>query len=71
MKKNATDIEQGMSFLLSRDLKKSLGANEAIAHLSKAYNLLENVGFKSHSMAIYAIIRKAETIDESSIEVGI
>lgn len=71
MKKFATDIEQQMSFLLSQDLKKSLGVDEAIAHLSKARNLLENVGLKSHSMAISAIIKKAESIDESVIEVQI
>lgn len=69
MKKFATDIEREMDFLLSKNLKKSLGANDAIQHLSKARNLLENVGFKSHSAAISAIIKKAENTDESAIEV--
>lgn len=69
MKKFATDIERDMNFLLSGSLKKSLGASDGIAHLSKARNLLDNIGFKTHSAAISAIIKKAESIDESAIEV--
>lgn len=69
MNKFANDIERNMDFFLSANLKKSLGASEAIQHLSKARNLLENVGFKLHSAAISAIIKKAESIDESTIEV--
>lgn len=69
MKKFATDIEREMSFLLSSNLKKSLNANDAIEHLSKARNLLENLGHKKHSEAISVIIKKAESVDESAIEV--
>lgn len=69
MKKFATDIENNMAFLLSTDLKKSLGVDEAVAHLAKARNLLENVGFITHSNFINSIIKRASEIDESDIEV--
>ena len=71
MKKFASDIEKNMDFLLSGNLKKSLGASEAISHLSKASNLLENAGFKSYSEAISEVIKKAKTIDDSDIEVSL
>jgi len=71
MKNHTTNIENDMAFLLSGDLKKSLNVNEAISHLSKARNLLENAGFKTHCLAIDVIIKRAKTIDESDIEVTI
>lgn len=71
MKKYAADIERQMDFLMSGNLKKSLAANEAISHLSRARDLLENAGLHTHSAAISAIIKRAETIDESDIEVQI
>jgi hypothetical protein len=69
MNKYAADIEKSMAFLLSGDLKKSLGADEAVAHLVKARNLLENVGLSVHSKVVEDIIKKAQEIDESDIEV--
>jgi hypothetical protein len=71
MKNFTKNIEQDMAFLLSGDLKKSLGADEAISSLSKARNLLQNAGFEVHCAAIDAIIKKAQIIDESDIEVSI
>lgn len=71
MKNFTTNIENDMAFLLSGDLKKSLGADEAISSLSKARDLLKNAGFETHCAAIDAIINKAKTIDESNIEVVI
>lgn len=69
MKKYAADIERSMAFLMSADLKKSLGHSDAVAHLVKARNLLENVGRKAHSQAINTIIKRAQSIDDSNIEV--
>jgi len=69
MKKFTANIERDMAFLLSGDLKKSLGADEAVSYLSKARNLLINAGFETHCAEIDAIIKKAQTIDESDIEV--
>ena len=69
MKKYAAQIEQEMDFLMSGNLKKSLNADDAIQHLSKARDLLENAGLTTHSAAISAIIKKAYSIDESDIEV--
>lgn len=60
-----------MAFLLSGDLKKSLGVDEAISSLSKARNLLQNAGLEIQCAAIDAIIKKAQSIDESNIEVTI
>lgn len=71
MKKYAAQIEQEMDFLMSGSLKKSLNATDAIQHLSKARDLLENAGLTTHSAAISAIIKKAHDIDESDIEVMI
>ena len=69
MKNFTTKIENDMAFFMSKDLKKSLGSDEAISSLYKARNLLENAGFKLHCAAIDAIIKRAQTIDESDIEV--
>ncbi len=69
MKKYASQIERDMDFLMSGNLKKSLCADDAIQHLSNARNLLENAGLLSHSTAISSIIKRAQTIDESDIEV--
>ena len=69
MKKFAATIERDMAFFLSRDLKKCLGTDEAISYLSKARNLLENAGLKTQCAAIDEIIKRAKTIDESTIEV--
>jgi hypothetical protein len=71
MKNFTTKIEQDMAFFLSRDLKKSLGADEAISSLLKARNLLENAGMTLQCAAVDAIIKRAQTIDESTIEVSI
>jgi hypothetical protein len=71
MKNYTTNIEQDMAFLLSGDLKKSLGVDKAISSLSKARDLLQNAGLELHCAAIDAIIKKAQTIDESNIEVTI
>ena len=71
MEKFAQEIEQSMAFFMSRDLKKSLGANDAIAHLVKAHSLLENAGLQSHCSMIANIIKRAKEIDESAIEVQI
>lgn len=69
MKKYAADIEQSMAFLMSGDIKKSLNAGDAIAHLSKARNLLNNLELTAHRDAVDAIIKRAQSIDESDIEV--
>ena len=69
MKKFAAQIERDMDFLMSGNLKKSLNADDAIQHLSKARALLENAGMSSHSAAISSIIKRAQSIDESDIEV--
>jgi hypothetical protein len=69
MKKYAADIERNMAFLMSADLKKSLNQDDAVAHLEKARNLLENLGLKTHSQAINTIIKKAVEIDDTNIEV--
>ena len=69
MKKYAADIEESMAFLMSGDLKQSLGQSDAVAHLNKAKNLLENAGLKTHGQAISTIIKRAETVDDSDIEV--
>jgi hypothetical protein len=71
MKNFTTNIENDMAFLLSGDLKKSLGVDEAISSLSKARNLLQNAGLEIQCAAIDAIIKKAQSIDESNIEVTI
>jgi hypothetical protein len=71
MKNFTTKIESDMAFLLSGNLKKAIGADEAISFLSKARNLLENAGLKTHCAAIDAIIKRAQIIDESDIEVTI
>jgi hypothetical protein len=69
MEKYAADIERSMAFLMSGDLKKSLAADDAVGHLVKARNLLENVGLVTHSRAIDNIIKQAKEVDESDIEV--
>lgn len=69
MKKYAAQIERDMNFLMSGNLKKSLSADDAIKHLSNARALLENAGLLSHSSAIFSIIKRAQSIDESDIEV--
>lgn len=69
MKNYASQIEKDMNFLLSKDLKKSLDTNEAIQHLIRAHELLECVGLSKHSTAISCIIKRAQSIDESDIEV--
>lgn len=69
MKKYAADIEQSMAFLMSSGLKKSLNAKDAIAHLSKARNLLNNLELTAQRDAVDAIIKRAQSIDESDIEV--
>jgi hypothetical protein len=69
MKSFTKNIERDMAFLLSGDLKKSLGADDAILSLCKARNLLENAGLKNHCAAIEEIIKRARAIDESEIEV--
>jgi hypothetical protein len=71
MKKIAQDIEQSMEFLLSGDVKKSINKQDAILHLVKAKNLLENVGLLSQSSMIDAIIKRAEKIDDCDIEIFI
>lgn len=66
------DIEHSMSLILNpHHLKKCLAKDDAINHLSKARDLLVNLGFNSYSSMIEVIIKRAETIDESSIEVTI
>ena len=62
-------IEQNMAFLLSRNLKKALGSEEAVSHLSKARNLLVNAGLLSHSAKVEEIIKRAMLSDDSDIEV--
>lgn len=69
MQKFAAKIERDMAFILSGDLKKSLGVDEAISSLSKARNLLENAGIQLQCAAIDEIIKRAMTIDDSNIEV--
>lgn len=69
MKKFAAQIEREMDFLMSGSLKKSLSADDAIQHLSNARDLLENAGLTRHSAAISSIIKRAQSIDESDIEV--
>ncbi len=69
MKKFAADIERNMAFLMSKDLKRSLSQGDAVAHLQKARNLLENLGLKTHSQAINTIIKRATEVDDSNIEV--
>lgn len=71
MKNFTTTIERDMAFLLSGDLKKSLGADEAISSLYNARDLLQNAGLEIQCAAIDAIIKKAQIIDESNIEVTI
>ena len=69
MEKFTTNIERDMAFMLSKDLKKSLGADEAVSNLLKARNLLENAGFKIQCAAIDEIIKRTQSVDESVIEV--
>lgn len=69
MIKCATDIEKSMAFLMSKDLRKTLRADDGVAHLLKARNLLENLGLKEQSETLNKIIRQAITIDDSAIEV--
>jgi hypothetical protein len=71
MEKFTANIDRDMAFFLSRDLKKSLGVDEAISSLSKARNLLENAGLFAYCTAVDAIIKRAQTIDESIIEVSL
>jgi hypothetical protein len=69
MNKYAMQIEREMDFLMSGNLKKTLSADDAIQHLSKACELLENAGLTRYSAVISSIIKKAQSIDESDIEV--
>jgi hypothetical protein len=69
MKKYANQIERDMDFLMSGNLKKSLCTDEAIQHLSRARDLLDNAGLSNSSAAISSIIKRAKYIDESDIEV--
>lgn len=69
MNKYAKQIEKDMDFLMSGNLKKSLNADDAIKHLSKAIEFLENSNLSSHSAMISSIIKRAQSIDESDIEV--
>lgn len=69
MKKYATQIEREMDFLMSGNLKKSLSAVDAIQHLSLARDLLANASLTRHSAAISNIIKRAQSEDESDIEV--
>jgi hypothetical protein len=71
MKNFTTDIENNMAFFMGGDLKKSLNKDEAICSLNKARNLLQNAGLETLCVAIDAIVKKAEFIDESNIEVTI
>jgi hypothetical protein len=71
MKKIAQDIEQNMAFLLGGDVKKSINKKDAILHLIKAKNLLENAGLMSQSSMINLIIKRAEKVDDCDIEVFI
>lgn len=69
---NISDIEETMNFLMSPvGIKRALGHDEAISHLEKAKNLLENAGFRTHSAMIENIIKRASSINDSEIEVEI
>ena len=70
MKKFAEQIEENMSFLLGGPVKKSIGKDDAIAHLKKARNLLENAGYTEASEEIGNIITKAASEGDSDIEVS-
>ena len=69
MKNIQSEIEQSMVLLLNGDVDKTLQRTSAINHLSKASNLLKNAGMHSFSSKIQDIMKKANTIDESEIEV--
>lgn len=72
MNKFATDIERDMAFRLTpSDIRKKLGKDDAISSLSKARDILDNIGFKSHSSMISEIIKRAKSVDDSDIEVTI
>jgi len=67
---NIQDLENSMNFLMSPGgIKKALGHDEAISHLEKAKNLLENAGLHAHSAMVSAIIKRASSINDSEIEV--
>jgi len=69
MEKFAAQIEQNMAFMLGGDLKKALGKDEAISHLSKACDYLDNAGRKVKAAEVRDIISKAASIDDTDIEV--
>lgn len=75
MKKFANEVQQlerSVAFLMDADdMKKSLNSNDAILHLSKALSYLEHAGLESHSSLVKSIIKRAQTIDESNIEVSL
>jgi hypothetical protein len=70
MEKYVADIEQSMAFLMSGELSKKLRKDEAVQHLSRARDLLEAAGLAVHSARIDTIIKRAQSIDESDIEVS-
>ena len=72
----AKQIEKSMNLLLSGDYQPSFPREEALSHLVKARQLLENSGYlskKGNSIAkqIDSIIQKTATIDEADIEVSL
>ena len=71
MKKFAQQIEDNMSFLLGGQVSSCINKDDAIGHLSKARNLLENAGYTEASSKIDDIIKKASTEDDSDIEVSL
>lgn len=73
MDKFATQLENNMAFLLGNKLKPSLVTNEAVLHLKKAKNLLENASLLSdfcevdlvaEACKVNNIIKRATSGDE-------
>jgi hypothetical protein len=61
---NSKDIEKlasDMDFLMSGKIKKVAAHEEAISHLCKAKNLLENAGLTKQAEMIDIIVSKAIT----------
>lgn len=70
MKKSTiSQIENNMSFLLGDKLKICLANEDAIAHLSKAKNLLDNAGLFKKASMVCDVMDKVIKIDDQDIEV--
>lgn len=70
MKKHEQDIETSMAFLLGGSgLKKYLSNHDAISHLVKAKNLLENAGLSKYASNVNNLIKKSSKEFSVAVEI--